>query len=163
MKTCLLILALALAPWLAQAQVCFEGNDNTGCPRVIQDISTSTIRTQPGATMVGGSITTSIPKVPNSMVYKDASGVIQTASNTTVSNAGSSNEGLVSVNISALNALTIPTAAAGVTPTAGDLVKTSTGALCMCINGVFKNLSSINVIVSGLLTPAIASPTNCVF
>lgn len=154
-----LLMAMTFA---VHAQVNF-GAVGDSSARITNNISNSTIQTGPSGTVVMGSVTTVAPKVANSVVYKDANGVIMTSSNTLVSNTGTANESLISANVNVLNGLTIPTAQAGVTPTAGDLVKTATGTVCTRINGVYKNLASQNVlgnIVTGL---GVASPTNCVF
>lgn len=153
MIKCLTLLALCLLPFVAQAQVCFEGADNTGCPRMTQDISTSTIRTAPGLTTVGGSITTSVPKVANSMVYKDASGTIMTTSNTAVANAGQASESLVVVNAS-INVLKLisPTTLPACNAAANGNIALSGAKLCVCNGTAYKNLLGGSDIVTGLLT-----------
>jgi|AraplaDrversion2_2_1032049.scaffolds.fasta_scaffold146805_1 hypothetical protein len=113
------------------------------------------------------SITTTPPAVPNSTVYKDGVGNIMTSSNTTVSNPGTANEGLLVVSASVLNNLTIPTAQAGITPTIGDIVKTASGVVCVRSGGVFRRLDqalvSTSLNLGTLLGVGTASATTCVF
>lgn len=147
-----------------EAKLCMTGIPDSNCPATSSPIDNSYISTttEGGQAIIKmmGRISGTIPPRDGSMLFKTSTGLVSASTETY---RDPTTGGLISANVQVLNGLTIPTAAAGVTPTGGDLVKTSTGVVCMRVNGVYKSLTAINVIVSGLLTPAIASPTNCVF
>ena len=162
----ILFLGISTLGVAQEAKVCMAGVPDTNCPALSSDISNTVFKTNSlsGTVTVTGTIVTKPPVVANSMVYKDVNGIISTASNTYVSNTGTANESLISVNITALNGIKIPVAVTGITPTSGsDLVKTSTGTVCTLVNGTYKNLSNLNVVGNIVTGIGLASPTTCVF
>lgn len=160
---CMAALGVALlwAMPMAHAQVAQVCNaDNSACPALGNDISNSLFKTDSisGTVMVTGTITTRPPAVPNSMVYKDAVGVIRTASSTYVSNSGTANESLITANINAnvLNTnvlkLISPSSLPACNAGTNGSVYLSGAKVCVCDGTGYKNLLGGTSLITGLLT-----------
>jgi len=154
----------------AQAsKLCRADVPDTNCPAVSNDINNPLLKTDSlsGTVTVTGTIMTRPPAVPNSMVYKDASGTIMTT-NGSVSNPGTPSETTNLVNVSILNNLnTSGTITANVLngsslqltsstlPTCNasnfGRVGTSGTKICVCDGTTYRNLLGGTNLITGLL------------
>ena len=164
MKSVLLwISSFIFCSFQTYAQVDFEA---LGGAAITNPISNSVISTT-DMLRVFGRISSTAPSVSGAMVYKTNSGLVQTSTNTFVSNTGTASESLISANINVLNNLNaagiisasvlmggVPTQPQGVTPTSpiiGQVYRTYENVYCRYLGPVgYNNETSVTVSIAVL-------------